>query len=220
MRRVRVVGSVVASVAGLTAGVASAQQVDDPAGDVTRLSLEELAAVETTSVSRRPEQLNQAAASVFVITADDIRRSGAISLPGVLRLAPNLDVQQVNAVDYAISARGFNGFETPNKLLVLIDGRSVHSTLSSGVFWDARDLPLKNIERIEVISGPGGALACGLSPCLTWLSSLERAIERRTLQRGAPAPEPPSAARVRVPDEAEPQSGVEPWSRGPHGRVT
>lgn len=82
MRRVRVVGSVVASVAALTAGVASAQQVDDPVGDVTRLSLEELAAVEVTSVSRRPEQLNQAAASVFVITADDIRRSGAISLPG------------------------------------------------------------------------------------------------------------------------------------------
>jgi len=158
MRRVRVVGSALVSVAALTAGMAHAQQAPDPVEDVTRLSLEELAAVEVTSVSRRPEQLNQAAAAVFVITADDIRRSGAVSLPEVLRLAPNLDVQRVNAVDYAISARGFNGFETSNKLLVLIDGRSIYSTLSSGVFWDARDLPLENIERIEVISGPGGAL--------------------------------------------------------------
>ncbi|MBW8303165.1 MAG: TonB-dependent receptor, partial [Brevundimonas sp.] len=99
-----------------------------------------------------------AAAAVFVISAEDIRRSGATSLPEVLRLAPNLSVQRVNAVDYAISARGFNGYETSNKLLVLIDGRSVYSTLHSGVFWDAHGLMLQNIDRIEVISGPGGAL--------------------------------------------------------------
>lgn len=137
--------------AQITTGVGSDQ-------DLNRLSLEELALVEVTSVSRRPEALADAAAAIFVIDADDIRRSGANSLPEALRLAPNLNVQRVNAVDYAISARGFNGYETSNKLLVLVDGRSVYSTLSSGVFWDARDLMLEDIERIEVISGPGGAL--------------------------------------------------------------
>lgn len=126
--------------------------------DLARLSLEELAMVEVTSVSRRPEALADAAAAIFVISAEDIRRSGATSLPEVLRLAPNLNVQQVNAADYAISARGFNGYETSNKLLVLVDGRSIYSTLHSGVFWDAHGPMLQNIERIEVVSGPGGAL--------------------------------------------------------------
>ncbi len=126
--------------------------------DLARMSLEELSMVEVVSVSRRPEALADAAAAIFVISADDIRRSGATSVPEVLRLAPNLNVQRVNSVDYAISARGFNGFETSNKLLVMVDGRSIYSTLSSGVFWDARDLMLEDIERIEVISGPGGAL--------------------------------------------------------------
>lgn len=126
--------------------------------DLARMSLEELAMVEVVSVSRRPEALADAAAAIYVISADDIRRSGATSLPEVLRLAPNLNVQRVNAVDYAISARGFNGYETANKLLVMVDGRSIYSTLHSGVFWDARDLALEDIERIEVISGPGGAL--------------------------------------------------------------
>lgn len=114
--------------------------------------------VEVTSVSRRAEPLAQAAAAVFVISRDDIRRSGATSLPEALRLAPNLNVQRVNAVDYAITARGFNGFETANKLLVLVDGRSIYSTLSSGVFWDGQQVMLEDVERIEVVSGPGGAL--------------------------------------------------------------
>lgn len=126
--------------------------------DLARLSLEELSMVAVTSVSRRPEALADAAAAIYVISAEDIRRSGATSLPEVLRLAPNLNVQRVNTSDYAISARGFNGYETSNKLLVLIDGRSIYSTLHSGVFWDAHDVMLQNIERIEVISGPGGAL--------------------------------------------------------------
>jgi len=135
----------------------------DPQGapapqDLTGLSLEQLAEIEVTSVSRRPESLSQAAAAVYVITRDDIRRSGATSLPEVLRLAPNLQVQRVNTGDYAVSARGFNGFETANKLLVLVDGRSIYTTLFSGVLWDAQGVPLEDIERIEVISGPGGAL--------------------------------------------------------------
>lgn len=143
------------SVAKAEVGIAEAAADID---DLSKLSLEELALVEITSVSRRPEAIAQAAAAVFVISRDDIRRSGATSLPELLRLAPNLNVQRVNAVDYAISARGFNGFETSNKLLVLLDGRSLYSTLHSGVFWDARDVLAENIERIEVISGPGGAL--------------------------------------------------------------
>ena len=126
--------------------------------DLARLSLEELSMVEVTSVSRRPEALADAAAAIYVISAEDIRRSGATSVAEVLRLAPNLNVQRVNTSDYAISARGFNGYETSNKLLVLVDGRSIYSTLHSGVFWDAQGLMLQNIERIEVISGPGGAL--------------------------------------------------------------
>lgn len=126
--------------------------------DVSRLSLEQLAMVQVTSVSKRAEVLAEAPASIFVITADDIRRSGAASLPEVLRLAPNINVQRVNALDYAVSARGFNGFETSNKLLVLVDGRSIYSTLSSGVFWDAHQMMLEDVERIEVVSGPGGAL--------------------------------------------------------------
>lgn len=141
--------------AAVTPALAHAPQ-DMP--DLSRLSLEELAQVEITSVSRRPEPVGRAAAAVYVIDAEDIRRSGATSLPEVLRLAPNLQVQRVNAGEYAISARGFNGYETANKLLVLIDGRSVYSTLHSGVFWDARNVPLEDIARIEVISGPGGAL--------------------------------------------------------------
>ncbi len=137
-------------------GQALDQGDQDP--DLSRLSLEELAMVEVTSVSRRPESLASAAAAVFVLRSEDIRRSGVTSIAEALRLAPNLNVQRVNAVDYAITARGFNGFETSNKLLVMQDGRSLYSTLSSGVFWDARELMLEDIDRIEVVSGPGGAL--------------------------------------------------------------
>jgi iron complex outermembrane receptor protein len=128
--------------------------------DIADMSIEELANIQVTSVSRKPERLADAAASVFVITADDIRRSGAATLPEVLRLAPNLQVAQNSASGYAISARGLNGSNNsgPNKLLVLIDGRSVYAPLFSGVFWDAQDLVLEDIERIEVISGPGGTL--------------------------------------------------------------
>ncbi|WP_296818045.1 TonB-dependent receptor [Brevundimonas sp.] len=134
------------------------QGMDFGGPDLSDLSLEELADVEITSVSRRAEPVSQAAASVFVITAEDIRRSGAPSLPDVLRLAPNLQVQRMNAGEYAITARGFNGFETSNKLLVLVDGRSVYSPLHSGVFWDSLNIVLEEIDRIEIISGPGGTL--------------------------------------------------------------
>jgi iron complex outermembrane receptor protein len=128
--------------------------------DVDSLSLEQLGNIRITSVSKRPERLADAAASVYVITSEDIRRSGARSLPDVLRLAPNLQVAQTSGYGFAISARGMNGSNNsaPNKLLVLIDGRSVYSPLFAGVFWDAQDVALEDVERIEVISGPGGTL--------------------------------------------------------------
>ncbi|TLY58523.1 MAG: TonB-dependent receptor, partial [Gammaproteobacteria bacterium] len=122
-----------------------------------KLSLDELMQVEVTSVSKRAEKLGSAPASIFVISSEDIRRSGASTLPEALRLAPNLEVARMDAVQYAISARGFNN-AIGNKLLVLIDGRTVYTPLFSGVFWDQQEVMLEDIERIEVISGPGGTL--------------------------------------------------------------
>jgi iron complex outermembrane receptor protein len=125
--------------------------------DIADLSLEELARLEVTSVSRRGEPLSAAPASIYVITAEAIRRSGATSLPEALRLAPNLQVARIDATQYAISARGFNN-AIGNKLLVLIDGRTVYTPFFSGVFWDQQDVLLDDVARIEVISGPGATL--------------------------------------------------------------
>lgn len=130
---------------------------DSQPEDLAQLSLEALTNLRVTSVSRRSEPVADAAASVYVISSDAIRRSGYATLPEVLRLAPNLQVARVDARNYAITARGFNSaFE--NKLLVLIDGRSVYTPLFSGVFWDAQDVVLEDIERIEVISGAGATM--------------------------------------------------------------
>jgi iron complex outermembrane receptor protein len=128
-----------------------------PSPSLADLSLEDLANIEITSVSRRAERLADAPASLYVITDDDIRRSGVTSLGEALRLAPNLQVARINSSQYAISARGFNN-AIGNKLLVLIDGRTVYTPLFSGVFWDAQDTLLEDVERIEVISGPGATL--------------------------------------------------------------
>jgi iron complex outermembrane recepter protein len=121
------------------------------------LSLEALMDLDITTVSRRPEPYQQAAAAIQVVTAEDIHRSGATSLPEALRLAPNLEVAQINSHDWAISARGFNN-TTANKLLVMIDGRNIYTPLYAGVFWDAQAVLLEDIDRIEVVSGPGGTL--------------------------------------------------------------
>ena len=141
------------------AGYAAAQTSDTPtpASALKQMSLEELSNVEVTSVSKRPEKLSEAASAIQVITGEEIRRSGATSIPEALRLADNLDVAQINSHDWAISARGFNT-ALANKLLVLIDGRTVYTPLFSGVFWNVQDYLLQDIERIEVISGPGGTL--------------------------------------------------------------
>src|SRR5213596_2153968 len=122
-----------------------------------KLSIEQLMNLQVTSVSKRPERLAQTASAIQVITQQDIRRSGASSLPEALRLVTNLQVAQINSRDWAISARGFNS-TTANKLLVLIDGRTVYTPLYSGVFWDVQDVPLGDVDRIEVISGPGATL--------------------------------------------------------------
>jgi iron complex outermembrane receptor protein len=127
------------------------------AGDLKQMSVDELMNVEVTSVAKQPQKLLRAAASIQVITAEDIRRSGATTLPEALRLADNLQVAQINAHDWAISARGFNA-NLANKLLVLIDGRVVYTPLYGGVLWNVQDYLLNDIERIEVISGPGGTL--------------------------------------------------------------
>ncbi len=125
-------------------------------GELKQLNVEDLMNVEVTSVSRHPEKLLEAASAIQVITQEDIRRSGATSIPEALRLADNLQVAQKNSHDWAISARGFNT-DLGNKLLVMIDGRTVYTPLYSGVFWDVQDYLLEDIDRIEVISGPGGA---------------------------------------------------------------
>jgi len=113
--------------------------------------------MEVTSVSKEPERLSESPSAIQVITSDNILRSGASSIPEALRLADNLDVAQLNSHDWAISARGFNA-GLGNKLLVLMDGRTIYSPLFSGVFWNAQDYLLEDIDRIEVISGPGGTL--------------------------------------------------------------
>ena len=132
-------------------------QADPQAPNFANLSLEELGNIEITSVSRKAEMLRDTPASVYVIRGDEIRRAGANSLPEALRLAPNLHVARVDARNYAVSARGFNN-PFQNKLLVMIDGRTIYSPLFSGVFWDAHDLVMPDIERIEVISGPGATV--------------------------------------------------------------
>ena len=125
--------------------------------DVTAMSVEDLMNMQVTSVSKRTQKVADAAAAIFVITQEDIRRSGATSIPEALRLAPGLEVARIDQNKWAIGSRGFNG-RFDNKLLVLIDGRSVYTPLFSGVYWNIQDVMLEDIDRIEVIRGPGATL--------------------------------------------------------------
>jgi len=134
-----------------------------PLSLLKKLSLEELLNLEVTSISMRPEKLIEAPSAIQVITGEDIYRSCATRLPEALRLASNLQIAQTNSHDWAVTARGFNGLPSAggilaNKLLVMIDGRSVYNPLFGGVYWDVQNTLLHDLDRIEVVSGPGGTL--------------------------------------------------------------
>ncbi len=122
-------------------------------GRIEELGVGELLALQVTSVNRKAQKLAKAPAAVFVLTQEDIRRSGATSLPEVLRLAPGLHVGRVNGTSYAVGARGYNG-QFSNKLLVMIDGRTIYTPMFAGTHWQIQDMMLEDIERIEVIRGP------------------------------------------------------------------
>jgi len=141
----------------LPGGRAVAQSVEE----LRDLSIEQLSNIEISSVSKSAEPLSDAPAAIYVISHDDVMRAGTTSLPEMLRMAPNLEVAQIDAASYAISARGFNvglNAALSNKLLVLVDGRSVYTPLFGGVYWDMQGVPPEDIERIEVVSGPGATL--------------------------------------------------------------
>ena len=155
MRRV-VPGIVVwlaASILASASGVEPRAQNTPP----TQLSLEELGNIEVTTVSKDPQQVQKTAAAIFVITQDDLRRSGATSIPEALRLAPGVEVARVDANHWSVAVRGFAG-QFSKSLLVLIDGRSVYTPLYAGVYWDVQNMMLEDVERIEVIRGPGGTI--------------------------------------------------------------
>lgn len=138
----------------------AAQQSGSPPAknvDLSSMNIEDLMNVHVTSVSKEDQKLSRVAAAVFVITQEDIQRSGATSIPDLLRMVPGLDVAQINANSWAISARGFNS-EFADKLLVLVDGRAVYTPTFAEVNWDSLDVPLEDIDRIEVIRGPGGTV--------------------------------------------------------------
>ena len=134
----------------------------DPLTELSRMSLEQLANVEVTSVSKSAQSLSSAAASIYVITREEILRTGVLSIPEALRLAPNLQITQLTSSEYSNGARGFAGAPDvqnfSNKILILIDGRSVYSPLFSGVAYDMLDVVMDDIDRIECISGPGATL--------------------------------------------------------------
>jgi signal transduction histidine kinase len=137
---------------------ASAQAADQATGSsLKHLDLKQLGIVEVTTVSKEPEQVWKAPAAIYVITQDDIRRSGARTLPDVLRLAPGVEVAQIDSDKWAIGIRGFQG-RLSKSVLVLIDGRSVYTPLFAGVYWEVQDTLLSDIDRIEIIRGPGGTI--------------------------------------------------------------
>jgi len=133
--------------------LAHSQQADD----LTQKSLEDLMNIAITSVSKKEQRTSEAPAAIFVISREDIRRSGALNIPDLLRMVPGIDVGQIDTSKWAISARGFNG-QYSDKLLVLVDGRTIYTPIFAGVYWDSQNIPLDTIERVEVIRGPGAAV--------------------------------------------------------------
>ncbi len=149
----------------LSSSYAGAQNADTllSSSKLKKMSLEDLMNIEVTSVSMRAEKLTEVASAIQVITGNDIEHSAATRLPEALRLAPNLQIAQAGSHDWSVTARGFSGLPSSggylaNKLLVMIDGRSVYSPLFGGVFWDVQNVMLEDVDKIEVVSGPGGTL--------------------------------------------------------------
>ncbi|MBK8816926.1 MAG: TonB-dependent receptor [Methylococcaceae bacterium] len=138
-------------------GMAEIQSQPDKQKDVTQLDMADLLNVKVTSVSKKAQALSDAPSAIFVISSEDIKRSGVTNVPEALRMVPGIDVARINSNKWAITSRGFNG-SSANKLLVLIDGRSVYTPAFSGVYWDAQDVMIEDIDRIEVIRGPGATL--------------------------------------------------------------
>jgi iron complex outermembrane receptor protein len=138
-------------------GAGGAVGLSAPAGDIMDLPLEALMSLQITSVSKKEQCLNDAATAIYILTSEDLRRSGATSIPEALRVVPGLHVARIDANKWAISARGFND-RFANKMQVVVDGRSVYTQLSSGVFWETLDIPFALIDRIEVIRGTGASI--------------------------------------------------------------
>jgi iron complex outermembrane recepter protein len=124
---------------------------------LSAMSMEDLLNIQVTSVSKTQQRLSQTASAIYVITQEDIQHSGATNIPDLLRMVPGMDVAQINANTWAISARGFNG-RFSNELLVMVDGRTVYTPTFGGVLWDVLDFPLEDVERVEVIRGSGGSV--------------------------------------------------------------
>src|SRR5271167_3163933 len=140
------------------AGTSAHPQSNQTSSDqLKQLSLEQLGDVEVTTVSKAPEQVWKTAAAIFVITQDDIRRSGATSIPEALRLAPGVEVARIDGNKWSIGIRGF-GSRLSRAVLVLMDGRTVYTPLFAGTYWEVQDTLLEDIDRIEVIRGPGGII--------------------------------------------------------------
>lgn len=140
----------------LLSALATSARAQDPV-DLAAVNLEDLLKMEVRTVSKKEQQVFRTPAAVYVLTSEDIRRSGASSLPDLLRVVPGLQVAQIDGNKWAVTARGFNGLWA-NKLLVLVNGRAVYTPVSSGVYWDLQDFMLDDIERIEVVRGPGAAV--------------------------------------------------------------
>src|SRR5581483_10685217 len=154
--RIALLPGIVLSIAGVPKlrGETEAEISQNPA---KQLTLEQLANVEVTTTSKAPEQVLKTSAAVYVITQEDIQRSGATSIPEVLRLAPGVEVARIDSNKWSIGIRGF-GSRLSRDVLVLIDGRTVYTTLLAGTYWEVQNLVLADVERIEVIRGPGGTI--------------------------------------------------------------
>src|SRR5712692_2440555 len=145
------------TVTGQMTRAQATQNDQNPPDNLKQLSLEQLGKIEVTTASKEPVQATRTPAAIYVITQEDIRRSGASSIPEVLRLVPAVEVARIDSSRWSIGVRGF-GSRLSRSVLVLIDGRTVYTPLFAGVYWDVQDTLLEDIERIEVVRGPGGTI--------------------------------------------------------------